>query len=436
MTSFNIHPLPAALLSAMMLLASCAEGGSMDADTDLLGTDDITFVVNAKTTIDTDDKGPIQQPDPDIDPIDPDMPDEGEGPDPEEEDEDIASKNGSTFRILAFNIYEMKLTGTYYSEGTSEAELLHPCKLNDDGSHTSNVQNDSVEYGLIGASSSTAYRLYVLSPGIAQNEGVIKHVFSNKDNILYMTDCGDVGRAITGYGRINLTSYPLKDWRSRVGFKFYAVNNDENRQFSIASDATGTIAATPTVDLIGAGEKDQALEYFPITRQVYVPAKADGTTPTLPVTLKAAEPTSDNEYLCYETADEGYAYVPAAVYAVKDSVVKDLNIDNLYYDKVKSTSDNLSVNFFLNQGERKGIPIRLTFPNVQMEPLHTYVFGITVSSQYISVAVDVYAPETGVQNWQQVDKQQNNINKTPAYTLTLGTWKINEWEGERVEITI
>lgn len=328
----------------------------------------------------------------------------------------------TTYRIMAYgadknaSLYMFQRTGTYYlktlqvPEG-EEVELT-ACSLSDDGTNP----QDNETSGLNGSYGN--FYLVFVSPGVKHNEDGSFNFVPTKDKFLASFP---EQKSLGGYGR-HVMKNPLQDQRAKVGFKFYKLNNALVEDFTIDE-----------LVLTGAGAAGESVKLYPASRQV-IAGKEAGMDITLDRKENEQEKNEAGDILRYTTTDKNFVYIASAIYAPLDEVAEQLGVT--YYKDHLKESDYLYMTCKLSQGSRENIPIRmpLTGKFPELEPQHTYVFNITVKSNYLSATVDVFSQDDN--DWQEGGKENGTIS-TPDYTVKLGTWEIvgtdDDWQLVKIE---
>lgn len=308
----------------------------------------------------------------------------------------------STYRVIAYNIpgaanqpYAYVSSGTYrLEEGES---LLSSCLLDAEGVFVS----ESSESALNGMSGS--YYLVLASPGKAVDAaGSFAFTPDDSDDVLKYN--APMSSTLGNYGSIKFVN-PLYDQRSKIRFRIYK-NASESVEGITVSDASVT----------SVNAYDETVRMYPSTRQVKVADPASQRQLTLVPADKAPDATANLLY--YETED----VVAASGYYAPKSVVAQLLGMNAAAQSYLVESDYIYFACSLKQGDRDAVRIR--FPiNANaplLSPQMTYIYRITISSNYISLALDVY------NDWQDGGQSETDVSR-PSESFEIGTWNMDEW---------
>lgn len=325
---------------------------------------------------------------------------------------------GTTYRIMLYNGNEntskftLARTGTYYLKNAApengRAELT-ACRLDDDG--TNPVDDETA--GLNGANGS--FDVVFVSPGVRHNPDGSFSI--NPRTEKFVASERPERKDIGAYGRVSMSN-PMKEYRAMIGINFYKANNPSVDAFEISD-----------LKLVGAGAADEAVTFFPISRQV-VAAKEGALAIGLTDRRDGGETDSNGNLLCYETQESGRVAVVPAIYAPKQEVAEILN--TTFTNNLRE-SDYLYMTCTMKQGSRDNIAIRIPLTSREemreLLPQRTYLFRLITSSNYINLEVDVFDHDGN--DWEDGGSEGGTI-ETPEYTVTLGTWQIvgdgNDWE--------
>ncbi|MDO4164763.1 MAG: hypothetical protein Q4D56_10335, partial [Bacteroides sp.] len=328
---------------------------------------------------------------------------------------DSRATANTTYRIMAYSTgssnaqYKLATTGTYYLKNATDTELT-ACSLDDEGG----TPIDDPTMGLNGTYGT--YYLVFVSPGVKNNDDGSFNVVPTR-NSFYATDPES---ETLGEYEVHTMSGSLLDRRAKVGFNFYKLNSESVQAFEIND-----------LEIIGSGADGETVKLYPGTKQVI--ASEDGLGLTL---TEATDKTTTNDagnYLYYSTPEENQVYVAAAIYGIRDEVATALGAT--YTNNIQE-SDYLYMSCTMTQGERENISIRMALTSTYPEllPQHTYIFNITVSSNYIDATIDVYDESSN--EWQNGGSNDTSI-AIPKETIDIGTWEIvgtgNDWKAIEID---
>ena len=308
----------------------------------------------------------------------------------------------STYRVIAYNIpgaanqpYAYVSSGTYRLE--TGGTLLSSCLLDAEGGFV----NESSESALNGMSGS--YYLVLASPGRAV-DAVGSFAFSPDDAADVLKYNAPMSSTLGNYGSIKFVN-PLYDQRSKIRFRIY-----KNASESVES-ITVTDASVTSVNAYG-----ETVRVYPSTRQVKVADPAF----IRPVALVQGDKKADaTGHLLYYESEEVVA--ASGYYAPKSVVAQILGMSPVAQSYLVE-SDYIYFACSLKQGDRDAVRIR--FPiNANaplLSPQMTYIYRITISSNYISLALDVY------NDWQNGGQSEEEVSR-PSESFKIGTWLLDDW---------
>ena len=319
----------------------------------------------------------------------------------------------TTYRVIAYygtssttQRYQYVSSGTY--QAVEGERLLVSCELNDDGTWKS----DNSASALNGMSGS--YYLVLASPGKAINsDGSFQFTpDSETDNLKFNRP---MLSTLGGYGAIEFTN-PLYDNRSRMSFKIYKNSSEDVESFRVTDTYVTSVNA-----------KNETVKIYPSIRQVKV---ADPSAHR-PVVLTEANKAKDNTgHLLYYESEE--LTVASGYFAPKSVVASSLGLGSAAQSYLVESS-YIYFGCKLAQGDRDPvsirIPINATAP--ELKPQMNYVYRVTISSNFISLAVDIFDASTN--QWQDGGSSDESIS-TPSQSYVVGTWSFNQW-GEVNDLT-
>lgn len=323
---------------------------------------------------------------------------------------------GTTYRINSYgSTYSKYAEGTFILQNATDTELT-PCALDDNG----NLLTDGTIANTINRFEAT-FRLFVVSPGVKDNsDGSFNFTLGDETQLYGLEE--PESRSLGGYGKISFNK-KLKDFKAKIGFRFYKSKNETVDDFTIEN-----------VNITGAGTLGETVILHPARRQVVVNPNSK-----YPVTcsFKKGSNITDKEGnpLYYETAEEDMATIIPGIYAPKDKVAEILGIST----SLLRDSYPLTMLCQLKQGNRDhiSIQINLTSSSPHIKPQNIYIYNIIVSSNFLHISVDVYEDEETPDKWDAVSNETVEISAPK--TINLGSWKIvdggndDEWQTESLE---
>lgn len=329
------------------------------------------------------------------------------------------AENGTTFRILAFDTTQMNhfnivSEGTYSMQNKALYGFSYLTASEVDNEGRLIGENPScaltIPFDQIGDNFFVSY----ISPAIMHN--TTGGFVTDLDNPLYCTDIQKV--KLNNYGKVKMES-ALIDRRAKIGFKFYK------------DEADKTIEITD-LTIIGAGNT-----YWPALKQV---------TPTdtqLPVTTLNSVPDNDELqiYECGVTNGNAMPFVLSGIYAPKDTVAAHLQKDANYALEFAPTNLQetgylmVQFNMFVNGGGPLLVTAPLTYNAaadmaLDLNPLTTYMYNITVSETYIKTILEV----TPLNSWEDVEfgwEIKDNTEKVYFGEFEFSQWDENPWEDNK-----
>ena len=331
----------------------------------------------------------------------------------------LATKAGAgselTFRIMAYgcepdNHFSHISTGTYSNLGKEFDGFPHltASELDDDGEF---IKEDvtkalAVPYNQIGKHFFITY----ISPGITHADGGFTVDYSTP---FYSSDVQKT--VLNNYGKVEMTK-DLIDRRAKIGFRIYKDKAEKTVQIT-------------DFGIVGTGNI-----YWPATKQV---------TPndTIDVTLAAVPENSERQI--YECSEFNYMpFILSGIYAPKDTVAAHIfkNTADYALDFIPTNlqeSEYLMAKFKLsiNGSGPLEMEVPLTFnplTNKALEilPLTTYMYNITVSKTYISTILEV----TPLNSWEDIEfgfEIKDNTVMIDLGSFEFSAWKDVEWEDNK-----
>lgn len=337
----------------------------------------------------------------------------------------------TTFRVLLYetsrdHLYRFHTTGkantgtgrgwgTYYynKETFNQFPVLTPCELDNDGQF---VQAGSVDdYGINGQSQ-PHYVAYI-SPGLAHNESD-GTVDVDPTKTFYAT--GAQRKSLGGYGVVLIDS-ALVDRRAKIGLRI--LKGDNISSFSMSDVAIRGAGGD------GTDGNPSAVTYHPCTQQVL----ENTTQRNIPLSEVSTGAEYDTGLRYRSTSDENY--IVASIYARRDAVSALIRAwyQDIYYTGNFIESDYLYLKCRLqvNGGEWTDVLMPLTTKLPVLRPMHTYIFNITVRSEYIALSVEIHNYENN-NSWDEVTPDGGATVDNPTAILPLGTFRYggddNGWE--------
>ena len=312
----------------------------------------------------------------------------------------------TTYRVIAYygtssttQRYQYVSSGTY--QAVEGERLLVSCELNDDGTWKS----DNSASALNGMSGS--YYLVLASPGKAINsDGSFQFTpDSESDNLKFNRP---MLSTLGGYGAITFTT-ALYDNRSKMSFKMYKNISDDVENFTVTDAYVTSVNA-----------KNETVKIYPSTRQVKVANYSSQRPLTLNESTKAKD---DTGHLLYYESEK--ITVASGYFAPKSVLAKSLNLGAAAQSYLIE-SDYIYFGCKLAQGDRDPVSIRIPINAMapELKPQMDYVYRVTISSNFISLAVDIY--DASSNKWQDGGSFNENI-ASPVQSYVVGTWTINQW---------
>lgn len=304
--------------------------------------------------------------------------------------------------------------GTYYynNETFNNFPVLTPCKLNDDGTF---VETGTVEeYGINGQSQ--AHYVAYISPGI-RHDDTDGTVTVDPSTPFYAT--GAQKKSLGGYGVVLIDS-ALVERRARIGFRIF--QGEQIGQFTMREVAIRGAGGDGTAD------NPKTVTYHPCTQQVL----ENTTRRPIDLTTISSGMEGYDARLRYRSASDEH-YVVASIYARKDAVSELLGQwYKEYYTGNFIESDYLYFCCKLKVGDNDeaDVLMPLTTKMPVLRPMHSYIFNITVKSQYIDFSVEIYNHQNA-NAWEDVNSGDGTIGE-PDATVYLGSFQYglngNGWE--------
>ena len=319
----------------------------------------------------------------------------------------------TTYRVVAYYSTESATQCCQYvSSGTYQSlegeRLLSSCELNDDGTWKS----DNPTSALNGMSGS--YYLVLASPGKAINsDGSFQFTpDSESDNLKFNRP---MTSTLGSYGAITFTN-PLYDNRSKIRFKLYKNISESVENFKVTDAYITSVNA-----------KNETVKVYPSTRQVKV---ADHSAKRY-LSLTESTRTQDNTgHLLYYESEE--ITVASGYFAPKSVLASNLKLGTAAQSYLIE-SNYIYFGCKLAQGDRDPVSIRIPInaSAPELKPQMNYIYRVTISSNFISLAVDIYDASTNL--WQDGGSFNESVS-SPTQTYVIGTWSFNQW-GEVNDLT-
>lgn len=334
----------------------------------------------------------------------------------------------TTFRVLLYetsgnHLYRFHTTGTaaantgrgwgtyyYDNEEIHDTPVLTPCEVDDKGTFLK--EGTVEEYGINGQSQ--AHYVAYISPGFIHNADGTVDV--NPNETFFAT--GAQKKSLGGYGVVKIDS-ALVDRRARVGFRIY-------NGLPKGSEFTMTDAKIQGAGGDGTPDNPETVTYHPCTQQVL----ENDTRRSIELTPISQNMEGYADGLRYQSEKDKYEYVIASIYARKDIVsellhewYKDYHTGNF----IESDYLYFRCKLKVGNGEVADVLLPLTTRMPVLRPMHTYIFNITVKSEYMEFSVDIYNHDKA-NAWEDVAPGDITVDK-PDAVVSLGTFHYGQNEG-------
>ena len=173
--------------------------------------------------------------------------------------------------------------------------------------------------------------------------------------------------------------------------------------------------------------ENETVKIYPSIRQV----KVANPNAHRSMTLSEADKAKDNTgHLLYYQSEE--LTVASGYFAPKSIVASSLGLGSAAQSYLVE-SNYIYFGCQLAQGDRDPvsirIPINATAP--ELKPQMNYVYRVTISSNFISLAVDIFDESSN--QWQNGGSFDESIS-SPVQSYVIGTWTFNQW-GEVNDLT-
>ena len=310
---------------------------------------------------------------------------------------------GTEFRILAYGCSEtdhfnVVTEGTYSFEGKTLGEFPY----------LTASEPLVVPFEQVGNSFYVSY----VSPATEHTNGSFTTDLAQP---FYSSDVQKV--QLYNYGLVEMTN-PLYDRRAKIGFKFIKAQEAAENEIEITD-----------VAIVGAGNI-----YWPASKQVTGATEEN----LLAVTLNpVAEDGNLQIYECKEF--DAMPFVLSGIYAPKDTVAAHLQKDANYALEFAPTNLQetgylmVQFNMYVNGGGPLLVTAPLTYNAaadmaLDLNPLTTYMYNITVSETYIKTILEV----TPLNSWEDVEfgwEIKDNTEKVYLgdFTISPDGWESEDW---------
>lgn len=315
--------------------------------------------------------------------------------------------SNTTYTVAAYNgtgtaslPYLFVSSGTYRSDEGDD--VLVSCELDPNG----NVISDNASSALNGMDGS--YFLVLASPGKAINSDG-SFLFTPDDQIDDLKFNRPMLAALGNYGAVTFKN-PLYDNRTKVSFKIYKNISESVENITVTEAYVTSVNA-----------ENETVAIYPATRQVKV---ADlQARRSLSLTDKGRVKDDTGNLLFYESQQ---LIVASGYYAPKNNAASYLGLGSSGQN-VLVESDYVYFGCLLKQGNRDAVSIRipLNATSPELKPQMEYVYRITISSNYISLALDIY--DMDINKWQDGGEFEEEISR-PVDSYSIGTWEIDDWD--------
>ena len=212
----------------------------------------------------------------------------------------------------------------------------------------------------------------------------------------------------------------LVERRARIGFRIF--QGEQIGQFTMREVAIRGAGGDGTAD------NPKTVTYHPCTQQVL----ENTTRRPIDLTTISSGMEGYDARLRYRSASDEH-YVVASIYARKDAVSELLGQwYKEYYTGNFIESDYLYFCCKLKVGDNDeaDVLMPLTTKMPVLRPMHSYIFNITVKSQYIDFSVEIYNHQNA-NAWEDVNSGDGTIGE-PDATVYLGSFQYglngNGWE--------
>lgn len=343
---------------------------------------------------------------------------------------------GTTYRIMAYDPLTLALekTGTYWLESLPAeggvAELT-PCALDDEGKPTGGAPEDNF------SGTTKTLSLVFVSPGVKNNDDgsfdVHLDILNSEDKCRFVASEFPESKQLGLYGRITMT-HPMKECRARIGFEFYKSKDSDVADFQIDN-----------LRISGAGGDKEVVRFFPGKRQVRVTGAGEGTENSLDIVLvpDGSRTDANGNPLCYATPEDSRASIVSAIYAppaVTAEVLEKASGTKVQQQSLENGT-YLLMRCKLKQEGRDPVAVELPLTAgewPEILPQRNYVYRVVVSSNYITLSVDIFGDDTN--DWEPgITGGGDDTVGGPADRIQIGTWEIvqdqngNGWELEKLE---
>ena len=312
----------------------------------------------------------------------------------------------TTYRVVAYHgtgtanlPYLYASSGTYRSEDGEEQ--LVSCKLDQNG----NVVSDNAASALNGMNGS--YFVVLASPGKAINsDGSFQFTPDNQEDGLKFNR--PMLAALGNYGAVTFRN-PLYDNRTKISFKIYKNISESVENIAVSGAYVTSVNA-----------ENETVSVYPAIRQVKV---ADPQARRNLSLTDKGQVKDDTGHLLFYESDQ--LTVASGYYAPKNIISSYLGL-SASGQSILVESDYVYFCCQLKQGNRDAVSIRipLNATSPELLPQMEYVYRITISSNYISLALDIY--DMDVNQWQDGGEFEEEISR-PVDSYSIGTWDIDEW---------
>ena len=214
--------------------------------------------------------------------------------------------------------------------------------------------------------------------------------------------------------------------------EYKAVNFDDNILYEIRSKIGFIIRRDPTLNeaiedikikVFGAGSDmspNDAVLYFPATRQCSVPTVAQGGNDESYLFFDNPREVTDEQGQCFKS---DVRYLLSGIYAPRSITASILNLSELNSNIIDK--QYLSMQMEFKQGDRPvSSELMLNTPIPELMPRHEYLFDITVSSTLISIELKIYNDSQN-NAWENKGSMNATIGD-PSQTIQVGTFTIRD----------
>lgn len=328
---------------------------------------------------------------------------------------------GTTYRIMAYDPQTLILekTDTYWLKSLPAeggfAELT-PCVLDDEGNYTEDKQEDNF------SGTTKKLSLVFVSPGVKNNDDgsfdIDLGILNSENKCRFVASEYPESKQLGPYGRITMT-HPMKECRSRIGFEFYKSKDGGVADFDIDD-----------LRIAGAGGDKEVVRFFPGKRQVRVNGAGDGTENSLGIALVSDDSKTDanGNSLRFATPEDGMASIVSAIYAppaVTAEVLEKASGTKVQQENLEKGT-YLLMRCELTQDGRDPVNVELPLTTdkwTEILPQRNYVYRVVVSSNYITLSVDIFGDDTN--DWEEgIPGGGDDTVGGPADRIRIGTWEI------------